>query len=444
MPDIGQWFLYTSFCKEDKSMKRDKFWTALSRVLAVVTVALFVISVLAPGASAATEKVLYSFTGGSDGQTPHEGLIWDQAGNLYSATLDGGVGKCQYWGGTGCGVVYQLAPNGDGTWTENVLYSFKGGKDGSNPEWGSLTFDNTGNLYGTTQGGGKYGQGTVFELTPNAQGKWTKSVLYDFKGKSDGHNPTTTLIFVEVSRLVGTTDGDGTHGGGTVFELTPGSGGHWTFRALHQFARNHGFYPWVGLIPGPDGAYYGTTRDDSQYCGRHDCGTVYRLAPASGGKWTYQVLHQFQGGTNGADPFVGGLAFDEQGNLFGQVQLQGAYGYGLIFELTPATGGKWTYQVVYQFTGSTDGGNPAGGLVFDTAGDLYGTAWAGGAYTDGVLFKLTPSQDGAWTESVAYDFDGTDGANPGAALTWDSAGNIYGIATAGGAYGYGAVYEITP
>jgi uncharacterized repeat protein (TIGR03803 family) len=425
-------------------MKKNRLLTAVGRMLAVVTVALIVISVLAPGASAATEKVLHSFTGGSDGQAPDEGLIWDQAGNLYSATLDGGVGSCRNEYGTGCGVVYQLTPNADGTWTENVLHRFKGGQDGSNPTWGNLTFDSAGNLYGTTNQGGKYGQGTVFELTPDSHGNWTKTVLHNFKGKSDGTTPMTTLVFDNAGAFYGTAVGGGAHGGGTVFKMTPGSNNHWNFHVIHEFARKLGFYPWAGLTPGPDGAFYGTTRDDGYYCS-HDCGTVYELTPTSGGKWTYKVIHRFRGGKDGADPGAGGLVLDSQGNLFGDAEIQGAYGYGLIYELTPGAGDKWTFQVLYQFTGGEDGGFPqACTLIFDAAGNLYGPAKSGGAYGYGVVFKLTPNQDGTWTESVVYDFGGSDGASPGAALNSDPSGNIYGITTGGGAYGYGAVYEITP
>ena len=164
-------------------MKATKFWEAASAALMIVIAAL----VLAPRAGAATEKVLYSFTGGSDGNQPHQGLIFDQAGNLYGATFSGGV--------YGYGTVFKLTPNSDGSWAESVLYSFTGGSDGGTPDWGRPAFDTAGNLYDVTAGGGNYGYGVVFELTPNADGSWTESVLHQFTGGGDGATPTTTLIF---------------------------------------------------------------------------------------------------------------------------------------------------------------------------------------------------------------------------------------------------------
>jgi uncharacterized repeat protein (TIGR03803 family) len=416
-------------------MKKNRLLTDLSRVLAVVTVTLIITVVLTSSAWAATEQVLHSFTGGSDGQVPSEGLIWDHAGNLYSAT---------WYGGTGCGVVFQLVPNGDGTWTENVLHNFKGGRDGCYPEWGSLTFDSVGNLYGTTSEGGEHGLGTVFELTANSHGNWTKTVLHNFKEREGGY-PVTTLLFDATGNIYGTTNVYSPLAGGTIFKMTPGSKNHWTFQVIHEFPRTQkGFYPETGLMPGPDGAYYGTTHDENDPDDCYFCGTVYKLTSTSGGKWVYEVIHPFSGNEGGADPGVGQPVFDSQGNLFGPVVYQGAYGYGLIYELTPVAGGQWTFQVLYQFTGLDDGGNPLSGLMSDGLGNWYGTASSGGAYGYGVVFKLTPNQDGTWTESVVYDFAGSDGASPGAALLSDPAGNIYGVTTGGGAYGYGTVYEITP
>src|SRR5215468_7698755 len=167
-------------------MKSNQLLAAAGKLLAVVAVALIVVLVLAPGASAARKyKVLYSFSGGADGGQPGAGLIFDGAGNLYSTTSQGGT--------YGNGVVFELIHNSDGSWTEGVLYSFTGGSDGGTP-YSALTFDTKGNLYGTTSVGGTYGYGTVFQLTPSGGG-WTETVIYSFTGGSDGANPWYGVIF---------------------------------------------------------------------------------------------------------------------------------------------------------------------------------------------------------------------------------------------------------
>jgi len=418
-------------------MKTNKFWTVVSKALAATTVTLITALILAPGAwAAATEKVLYSFTGGADGSQPREGMVFDQAGNLYGTTFEGGA--------YGYGGVFELTHNLDGSWTESVLYSFTGGSSG--PDWGGLAIDAASNLYGVDHGGGEYGVGTLFELSPNSDGTWTESVLHQFTGKRDGDYPYTTPIFDQAGNLYATAAGAGAYGCGTVFKMTPGSNNHWTFRVIHQFMDKPACSPWVGLTPDATGAYYGTTRNAGNFCtqGSKDCGTVFQLTPTSGGGWTYKVIHLFSGGKGGADPSVGGLVFDGQGNLYGATENQGAYGYGLVYKLTPGTGDKWTYQVLYQFKDLKDGGNSTGTMIFDAAGNLYGPAYSGGAYGYGVVFKLTPNQNGSWTENAIYSFSGSDGASPKMALISDSAGNIYGITTGGGAYGAGTVYEITP
>jgi len=405
-----------------------------------MTVTLMVALILAPGArAAATEKVLYSFTGGSDGSTPYADLILDNSGNLYGTTFKGGV--------YGYGTVFELTPNPHGSWTESVLYSFTGGNDGANPEWGALAFDTANNLYGGTLGGGEYGGGNLFELSPNLDGTWAESVLHQFTDKSDGAYPHANPIFDAAGNLYDTVAAGGAYGCGTVFKMTPGSNNHWTYHVIHQFGgRPPACAPWVGFTPDAAGAYYATTRNAGKFCnpGSRDCGTVFQLTPTSGGGWTYKVIHLFSGGKGGADPSVGGLVFDGQGNLYGATEYQGAHGYGLVFKLAPGAGDKWTYQVLHQFKGLQDGGNSTGRMIFDAAGNLYGPARSGGAYGYGVVFKLTPNQNGTWTENAFYTFSGSDGANPAAALISDSAGNIYGITVAGGAYGAGTVYEITP
>jgi uncharacterized repeat protein (TIGR03803 family) len=210
-------------------MKRDQnqFWTAESKVLAVAAVTLVLALALAPGAWAANGyKVLYTFTGGIDGSQPFAGVILDASGNLYGTTPQGGA--------FGNGVVFKLTKNSDGSWTESVLHAFAGGTDGATP-YAEVTFDTSGNLYGTTQYGGVSSAGTVFRLAPNSDGTWTESVLYTFTGRGDGANPFSGVIFDGSGNLYGTTYYGGASGVGVAYKLTPNSEGTWTQSLLHTF-----------------------------------------------------------------------------------------------------------------------------------------------------------------------------------------------------------------
>jgi uncharacterized repeat protein (TIGR03803 family) len=403
--------------------------------MAIFTATLFVTSTWA----AAQERVLHNFAAnGTDGYYPEAGLIVDAAGNLYGTTVAGGA----YNSGT----VFELTPAAGGGWTEKVLYSFSGnGTDGRAP-YAGLIFDAAGNLYGTTQYGGTYGLGTVFELTPAGGGSWTEKVLYSFSGNgTDGATPEAGLIFDAAGNLYGTTYQGGTYGYGTVFELTPAGGGGWTEQVLHSFNNNgaDGSLPAAGLIFDAAGNLYGTTSYGGTY---FYYGTVFELTPAAGGGWTEQVLHSFNNnGTDGITPLSAGLIFDAAGNLYGTTFAGGTYGYGTVFELTPAGGGSWTEKVLHNFGNGTDGAGPLAGLIFDAAGNLYGTTGGGSSYGDGTVFELTPTAGGGWTEKVLHSFgNGTDGIFPRADLIMDAAGNLYGTTYQGGTYGYGTVFEFTP
>jgi uncharacterized repeat protein (TIGR03803 family) len=169
------------------------------------------------------EKVLLSFNG-TDGANSYGSLIFDAAGNLYGTTIQGGPVSCPLDVG-GCGTVFELTPQVDERWTETVLHSFGSATDGALP-YGSLIFDASGNLYGTTAGGGTgscsgYGCGTVFELSPNSDGSWSETVLHNFKNEGDGYSPYAGLIFDASGNLYGTTQEGGFHGLGTVFKITP-------------------------------------------------------------------------------------------------------------------------------------------------------------------------------------------------------------------------------
>jgi len=337
------------------------------------------------------EKVLHSFNNtGNGGYFPDGALIMDAAGNLYGTTVFGGDGTCTSGSATGCGTVFELMPVESGSWRGKVLHEFGvSSEDGSFPE-ASLIFDSAGNLYGTTYGGGAHAGGIVFELSPTVSGGWTEKLLHTFNGAhDDGTSPHGSLIFDSAGNLYGTTVLGGTYAGGTVFELTPATGGHWTEKVLHDFSdtTSDGGYPEASLIFDGSGNLYSTTLGG----GTTGNGTVFELAPAAGGAWTETVLHNFA--DNGTDGFlpVSGLIFDASGNLYGTTNGGGAYAFGIAFELTPAAGGSWTETVVHNFDADgTDGSTPAAGLISDTTGNLYGTTAQGGAHGGGIVFEITP------------------------------------------------------
>jgi uncharacterized repeat protein (TIGR03803 family) len=418
-------------------MNYKKSLGAASAALMIV----IVVFTLAPGAWAASHhKTLYKFTGSPDGDNPDACLIFDQAGNLYSTTMNGGAGY---------GTVFELKPNLDGSWTESVLYNFMG-EDGANP-FAGLIFDQAGNLYGTTYRGGAGGDGTVFELTPNQDGSWTESVLHSFTW-SDGASPVGGVILDAVGSLYGTTTEGGTAGSGTVFKLTPNPDGSWTESVLHSFTGGgDGSYPDHGsLLFDGTGNLYGATAAGGKgtcYVWAPGCGTIFELTPNVDGSWTEQVLHRFSGGTDGATPEPT-LIFDQSGNLYGTTLLGGAHGVGNVFELMPNPDGSWKEKVLHHFNGK-NGSQPWAGVIFDQAGNLYGTTIVGGnlSYCNGggcgVVFELTPNPDGSWKESVRYRFIGKDASEPWG-LIMDAAGNLYGTTLIGGVKGRGAVFEITP
>jgi len=376
----------------------------------------------------------------------------DAKGHFYGTTPTGGTGTgC----GSGCGTVFELTPGGG--WTEKVLHEFtlNSGKDGVNPRAG-LIFDAAGNLYGTTEYGGAYGGGTVFELLPLAGGRWTEKILYSFKvrdGGKDGIYPWAGLIFDSAGNLYGTTLYGGPFSWGTVFELTPSPGGSWTEKLLHEFGNGtDGIGPQGGLIFDTAGNLYGTTNGGGAY----NEGTVFELSPAAGGSWTEKLIYQFNGGTDGGYPWDS-LIFDAAGNLYGTSYFGGSTttcqpSCGGVFELTPTAGGAWTKKVVYGFgSSSRDGIWPISSLVFDAAGNLYGTTLYGGDFSWGTVFKLTPSA-GGWRETILHSFGSAlrDGRVPWTTLILDAAGNLYATTGSGGTYGYGGpygygtVFEITP
>lgn len=414
------------------------------KLVATLAVAALTLALATYSNAAAKEKVLYSFAGGSDAATPWAALVFDSAGNLYGTTEVGGA--------NGGGAVFMLMPGSNGTWTETVLYSFGGTEAPGNP-LGNLIFDANGTLYSTLNAGGTLGGGAVFELSPGSGGTWTERNLNFFEQNGTiGAYPYAGLIFDPAGNLYGTTALGGS-GYGTVFELTSPS---WTESVLHTFTGgSDGAEPYSGLISDSAGNLYGTTSAGGNVtnlpCQPGGCGVVFKLTLGSKGKWIETVLRTFTGGNDGANP-TAGLIFDAAGNLYGTAKQGGSGGSGVVFKLTLGSTGRWTETVLHAFTTGTTGlptggSNPYAGLIFDATGNLYGTTLLGGQNGNGVVFKLTPGTTGRWTETVLHSFGklpSKDGEVPYGGLIFDSAGNLYGTTNAGGQYQQGTVFEITP
>jgi uncharacterized repeat protein (TIGR03803 family) len=398
--------------------------------------------VLVPGTWAASKyRTLHKFTGGKNGSQPFSGLVFDSSGALYGTTYVGGTGPCL---GHGCGVVFKLSPNANGRWREQVLHRFSG-EDGSNPQTASLILDAQGNLFGTTEFGGASGCdgngcGVAFELIPNGDGSWTEKVLHWFTGNV-GVNPVANLIFDAAGNLYGTTSdwSNGFTGPGVVFELSPNPDGSWTESILHIFDNEDGYNPSSGVIFDLDGNLYGTTI----YGGEYNNGVVYRLSPNLDGSWTESVLHSFTGGDDGFRPQPG-LIRDPASPLYGVTAFGGPYGYGTVFQLTPNPDGSWTHSNLYAFQGGIDGGNPLARLTLAGPGTLYGTTHDHGAYGCGVVFKLTAALDGKWNEKVIRAFKNQPACESFGDLIIDPAGNLYGTTTGDGMKTFGSVFTITP
>lgn len=406
-------------------------------------------------ADSGTEKVLYNFTGGTDGNHPMGRLILDKFGNLYGTNAPNGNGGGPCTPGGGCGTVFELSLS-NGHWVEKTIYSFcslANCADGQSPQAGVI-FDSAGNLYGTTMFGGDptCSCGTVFQLTPSS-GSWTYNLLHTFTGK-DGRSPEGGLTFDSGGRLYGTTIYGGANSYGTVFQLAKSNGG-WTQTIIHSFPSSgtDGIFPEGQLAVDKAGNVYGIANGGGLY----SYGTVFELSPAAAGQWNETTLVNFSG-ADGMYPQAGLIA-DKNGNLYGTAP-EATDSYGTVFELTKVSG-VWTEVVLYQFQGPSigDGSSPTDELFLDAAGNLFGVTEAGGM-TGGVcynvgcgtVFELTPSSSG-WIEQVLYSFmggiGGTDGYFPWAALAGDKRGHLFGTTLLGGTgdcggTGCGIVFKITP
>jgi uncharacterized repeat protein (TIGR03803 family) len=336
---------------------------------------------LSPSGGSWTHTVLYNFTGGADGGEPYKGVTLDTQGNLYGTAVTGGGGSCE----GGCGVVYRVTKSG-GSWTQSVIHTFTGGNDGSGP--GSpVAFDQQGNLYGTTPTGGGLGFGVVYEMKPGSNGTWSLKVIHTFTGGKDGLGGGASRLLVDASgNLYGVNTVGGAHGFGNVFELSP-SGSQWKFATLYSFQdQPDGASPYGGVIFDKDGNLYGTT----YYAGANDVGTVYKLTHANG-SWTETVIYNFKGGSDGDSP-ISTLVADAKGNLYGTTSDGGAAkcGCGTIFGLAPGSAGAWTEKVVYRFPGAPEAGFAYNGMVSDPKGNFYGATVHGGAGNDGAIYQFTP------------------------------------------------------
>ena len=410
--------------------------------------AFLVLMLAASFSHAQTETILHDFSIGSrapGGNEPWAGLIRDSAGNFYGTTNSGGTGSNSSCPRSGCGTVFKLSPASGGGWIETVLHNFNW-TDGANPS-GNLMMDSAGNLFGSAIQGGAFGNcGTLFELTPNGK-KWTFQTIYNFCSQPngvDGMYPLTPMIKDRAGNLYGVASEGGDADRGVAFEMSPASGGTWTYKILHTFseANNDGTYPVGALTFDASGNLWGTTETGGS---TNNSGTIYEFTPTAGGGWAYTLVYAFGNPTADVQAPFSGVVIDGAGNMYGTAYQGGANYEGGVFELSPKAGGGWTETVIHSFNGN-DGISPYyGNLAMDAAGNLYGTTLRGTSRARyGTVYKLSPN-GGNWTETILHEFSGKtgDGRTPYAGLALDSAGNVYGTASQGG-NGGGIIFKIKP
>lgn len=365
---------------------------------ALMTAAAATLIALAPfgSASAYTLKTLHSFcteANCGDGDTPLAGLLMDASGNLYGTTELGGKYNS--------GLVFKLIPNAKKTkYTEHILHSFcstAGCPGGAFPSYASLIMDVDGNLYGTTGGGGKFGAGVIYKMRPLAHG-WAYGAIHSFCAKTnctDGSDPEVALAYAGQASGV----------------------------------------PWDGTSP-----LFGTT----YVGGANNMGSVYEFSP-NGSGWTYQVIHSYSSGFHGGE-----LIVDLSGNLFGTTLLGGSNSGGTLYRLTPGNWNETTFHNFCADANCADGWEPSGKLLIDAAGNIFGTAAGGGAgahctadHGCGVAFERTAG--GKY--KVLYDFcslaNCKDGANPSSGVIMDASGGLLGTTYEGGAGPGGTVFSLS-
>lgn len=337
---------------------------------------------LSPSVTGWTESVLYNFCpiGGvcADGANPSAGLTIDPAGNLYGTTSVGGS--------SGDGTVFRLSPpNGGGSWTETVLWNFAEGKpgNGQSPQYGRLNMDASGNLYGTTLAGGKSNLGTVFELSPTGNGAYTFSILHSFRGGRDGSNPAYGVSFDASGNLYGTTYYGGSANAGVVFGLTHANG-VWKETVLYHFDGKTAANPVSNVSVGESGDLYGTFEQGGMgECAFGTCGGVFELKPQTGSG--YKASSFLFDGQDGGNPMAGVLLDEKAMTVYGTTS--GGTGRGNVFKLQ----GK-NETVLYSFcsiNNCADGSTPSYGVLVEHQGLLYGETDSGGTYNAGVVYSLT-------------------------------------------------------
>jgi uncharacterized repeat protein (TIGR03803 family) len=400
---------------------------------------------LAPAVHGQTFSVIHTFANSPDGFMPLGGVTL-RSGNLYGTTPVGPF--------SGYGTVYQISHVGS-NWITETIYLFNNHGDGNIPV-APVVFGPDGHLYGTTQYGGVYDQGTVFRLTPSSNicrtvnCFWNEEIVYSFNGMDGAGGTFGPLTWDAQGDIYSTTLAAGLDQGyhGSVYQLTP-SGNGWNLNTLHFFPQvgSDGYAPGGGVIFDKDGNLWGTTAGG----GDSGQGTIFELKNMPGMGWQESVVHSLQGDTDGQLP-VAGLIVDSSGNFYGGTQGGGVGGGGTIFELSPA-GDSWTFQVLHNFSGTK--GTYCGlsaALSMDAAGNLYGTTFCDGANQHGNVFKLTNTPNG-WVYSSLYDFTGgSDGSGPTSNVTIDTDGTLYGTASQGGSFagdcvndnGCGTVWMIKP
>jgi uncharacterized repeat protein (TIGR03803 family) len=438
-------------------------------------ITLIVVATSALNAQSPTYSVLSEFNG-TNRAYPYANLISDAAGNLYGLTNGGGlINESQCFTDTAaesnsCGTVFKLSKNSSGAWTRTVLHEFTGNSDGANP-LGTLVLDSAGNLYGTTYLGGVNRGGVAFELSPSSSGGWREAVLHSFpEGSSDGSGAAGGLVFDSAGNLYGTLVNGGNQCTnnpafcGMVYELSPGASG-WTETIIYYFADlSDGMTPFGALTIDNHGNLFGTTQWGGNLEGNcnnfpyyQGCGTVFELTPNSSRTWSKTSLHNFADGGDGAFP-LSGLTLGSDGNLYGDTELGGDVtdctqtyipGCGVVFRLSPNASGGWTLTTLHVFAfGGSGGASPTASVTLDPLGNVYGTTSIGGLEGVGVVFKLSPNSSGGWKETVLHPFTTSTGANPYSGLTFNTAGDLFGMTEAGGPSGCngscGVVFEVKP
>jgi uncharacterized repeat protein (TIGR03803 family) len=492
-------FIDDSSARRKRLMNRNKFWAAVRRALATATavqrsgtrrdrvipchsvkvtsrfvcdvstrsvsalltmpllILMAILLFFADNAFATQFTVLHNLRA-QPAANPNSGLIIGPDGGFYGTTGLQGESGCPP---KLCGAIFEIKRTSSG-WEYQVIHNFRGPKgDGELPN--QLLFDSAGNLYGTTLSEGLNTRcfmehtdcGTVFKLSRRSKGGWAEKVLYRFTGGADGALPDGNLVLDAAGNLYGTTVSGGSFNGdlcslwgcGVIYELSPGAGG-WTETVLYTFTGGGDGLAPRALTPDTNGNFLGVAAGGgtvNSICSI-GCGTLFELTPGAGG-WSLSVLYSFTGGSDGWQP-SSRLIFDTQGNVFGTAAggglVQCESGCGTVFELSP-NGSGWSFSDVYSFSGS-DGELPHG-IIFDAAGNLFGVADGGKMSCQccgcGVLFKLVPGS-GNWTETVLYKFKGTsDGAFPNPVIL-DRAGRLFGTAAGGGSQNRGTIFKFTP